>query len=54
MNTGTDRSVRTRRFPPVFVDTFPSSGAPPPPRLWMKIPSKLWVRGCNASANVVR
>ena len=33
---------------PVMVD--PLSGAPVPPRLWMKIPSKVCVSGCSASA----
>ena len=32
----------------------PLSGAPLPPRLWMKIPSKAWVTGWRASAKVVR
>ncbi len=32
----------------------PVSEAPEPPRLWMKMPSKVLVRGWIASANVVR
>ncbi len=56
MNTGTCRSVRIRRVAgaPVDVMERPFSGAPLPPRLWMKIPSKVWLSGSSVSANVVR
>ena len=56
MKTGTFRSVRMRRSSGPLLDAMddPLSEAPEPPRLWMKMPSKVLVRGCSASANVVR
>ena len=56
MKTGTLRSVRMRRLSGPLLDAVddPVSEAPNPNRLWMKMPSKMLVRGCSASANVVR
>ena len=55
MKTGTFRSVRMRSVSDPAPETrFDPREAPNPKRLWRKMPSKVSVRGCTASANVVR
>ena len=56
MKTGTLRSVRIKSLLGPFPDLIeaPLSWTPPPPLLWMKMPSKACVTGCKASAKVVR
>ena len=58
MNTGTVRSAGIRRSagPPLLEPALdaPLKGAPVPPRLWINIPSNVWVSGWRASAKVVR
>ena len=49
---GADPQVRRALGAEVMDD--PLRGAPLPPRLWMKMPSKVLVSGWMASANVVR